>query len=54
MPESVLAKIFNFGTGKGGPIAFISRLLLGWYLREIRRVEIPEDPGEAIVTYPLA
>jgi hypothetical protein len=54
VPESVLAKIFGVGAGKGSPITFISRLLLGWYLREIRRMEIPEDPGEAIVTYPLA
>ena len=38
----------------GGLIAFASRLLLGWYLHEVRRVELPEDPGEAIITYPLA
>jgi hypothetical protein len=38
----------------GGLIALLSRLLLGWYLRELRRVEIPEEPSEAIITYPLA
>jgi len=38
----------------GGLIALLSRLLLGWYLREIRRVEVPEEAGEAIITYPLA
>ena len=31
-----------------------SRLLLGWYLREVRRLKIREEPGEAIITYPLA
>ncbi len=30
------------------------RVLLGWYLREVRRVAVAEAPGEAIVTYPLA
>jgi hypothetical protein len=24
------------------------------YLKEIRRVEIPRDPEDAIITYPLA
>jgi len=31
-----------------------SRLLLGWYLREVRGLKIAEAPGEAIVTYPMA
>lgn len=31
-----------------------SRLLLGWYLREVGRMKIAEQPSEAIVTYPLA
>ena len=31
-----------------------SRLLLGWYLREIRGMKIAPAPGEAIVTYPMA
>jgi hypothetical protein len=30
------------------------RLLLAWYLREVRALDIPQAPGEAIVTYPLA
>jgi hypothetical protein len=29
-------------------------VLLGWYIREVKRIEIAEAPGEAIVTYPLA
>jgi len=32
----------------------IRRVLLGWYIREVRSVEVAEAPGEAIVTYPLA
>lgn len=31
-----------------------SRLLLRWYLREVRRIKIAPAPGEAIVTYPMA
>jgi hypothetical protein len=40
--------------GKAGRRGFFSRMLLGWYLREARRLAISEEPGEAIVTYPLA
>jgi hypothetical protein len=29
-------------------------LLLGWYLHEARRLDVPQDPAEAVVTYPLA
>ena len=31
-----------------------SRLLLAWYLREVRGLMIAQAPGEAIVTYPMA
>jgi hypothetical protein len=31
-----------------------SRLLLAWYLREVRGMKIAPAPGEAIVTYPMA
>lgn len=31
-----------------------SRLLLAWYLREVRALKIAPAPGEAIVTYPMA
>ena len=31
-----------------------SRLLLTWYLREVRGMRIAPAPGEAIVTYPMA
>ena len=30
------------------------RVLLGWYLYEVRRVDIPENREETIITYPLA
>jgi hypothetical protein len=29
-------------------------ILLRWYLREARRLDIPENPDETIITYPLA
>jgi hypothetical protein len=35
-------------------LAVAPRLLFRWYLREVRRLEIPQDPSEAIVTYPFA
>ena len=28
--------------------------LLKWYLREARRIEIAQAPGEATISYPLA
>jgi hypothetical protein len=31
-----------------------SMMLLRWYLREIRRLKVPEDRSEAIATYPFA
>jgi hypothetical protein len=30
------------------------KFLLSWYLREVRGLDLPADPSEAIVTYPLA
>jgi len=29
-------------------------MLFRWYLREIRRLKVPEDRSEAIATYPFA
>jgi hypothetical protein len=29
-------------------------MLFRWYLREIRRLKVSDDRGEAIVTYPFA
>ena len=35
-------------------VALSPAILLRWYLREARRLDIPENPDEAIITYPLA
>lgn len=35
-------------------LAFGERLLLGWYVWEIRRARMAELPGEAVISYPLA
>jgi hypothetical protein len=42
------------GAAAGVTAALGRRVLLSWYLREIRDVKVPEDPGDKIVTYPLA
>ena len=54
VPRPVLARMLALHFGKAGRQGFVSRMLLGWYLREARRLAISEEPGEAIVTYPLA
>ncbi len=42
----------------GAAIAFYlilaRRLLLAWYLREVRGLDLPQAADEAIITYPLA
>ena len=35
-------------------ILFARRLLLAWYLRELRGLDVPPAPDDAIITYPLA
>jgi hypothetical protein len=32
----------------------VRRALLGWYMREVRRIEVAQAPGDARATYPLA
>ena len=54
VPKSVAVRVFAARGATAGPIALLSRLLLGWYLREVTGLDIPEEPGDAIVTYPLA
>ena len=51
--EIVIA-VFIVALLLGGLALCGSRLLLGWYLHEVRREEIAQEPGEAIITYPLA
>lgn len=54
VPELLFTAVTIAGLSIGA-LAFLgSRLLLGWYLREVRRVKITEQPDDAIVTYPLA
>jgi hypothetical protein len=42
------------GVAVGALAAFGRRLLLAWYLKEIRSAPIRQDPEDAIITYPLA
>ena len=35
-------------------LALAPKYLLGWYLHEVRGLNLPAEPGEAIITYPLA
>jgi hypothetical protein len=41
----VVAGFFAFGRGE--------QLLLAWYLRTVRKMDIPQRPQDAIKTYPL-
>ena len=52
--ELVLAVLVLAGMAIGGLGAFGGRLLLAWYLKEIRSAPIRENPEDAIITYPLA
>ena len=55
MPEQlVIAVLLSAAAVVAGLAVFGARFLLSWYLREIWRVEMPQDAEEAIVTYPLA
>lgn len=31
-----------------------SSVLFDWYMREVRQLDIAQDPAEAVITYPLA
>jgi hypothetical protein len=42
------------GAAAGVMVVLGPRMLLRWYLREVRGVKIPEESGDKIVTYPLA
>jgi hypothetical protein len=54
MPEIALVAVIVAVAATGLFAALGSRPLLGWYLREVRRLKIREEPGDAIITYPLA
>ena len=42
------------GAAIAGWMIFGRRLLLAWYLREVRTLDIRQAPDDAIITYPLA
>jgi len=52
--ELAIGVLLFAGAAIAALAVFARRLLLPLYLKEIRRVEIPRDPEDAIITYPLA
>jgi hypothetical protein len=50
----IVVGLVGFAAGLSIGIPLARRALLGWYVREVKRVEVAEAPDEAIVTYPLA
>jgi hypothetical protein len=42
------------GAAAAGATAGAQKLLFRWYMREVRRADIAEDPRDAIATYPFA
>ena len=42
------------GAAIAGSMILGRRLLLAWYLREVRTLDIRQAPDDAIITYPLA
>ena len=54
MPDGVLVARVSAAAAAGGLIAARPRLLFRWYLHEIRRLEIPEDRGDTVATYPFS
>jgi len=46
--------IFAFGAALCISLGSRPQLLLAWYIWQVRRVEVPENPKETIITYPLA
>ena len=54
MPEFAIISVLAAGAAAGVMAALGPRVLLSWYLRAVRGMKVPEDPGDKIVTYPLA
>lgn len=54
MLDGEFVALLSAAVAVGGLIAAAPGLLFRWYLREIRRLEIPEDRGDAVATYPFA
>ena len=54
MTFGILAALLGLCIAAGGFLVAAPQLLFRWYLREVRRLEIPQDPAETIATYPFA
>jgi hypothetical protein len=52
--QLIIAVLLFAGAAIAALAVFARRLLLPLYLKEIRRVEIPRDPEDTIITYQLA
>ena len=51
---SMTLTFITVGAAIGGWLIVARRWLLAWYLREVRRLDLPQAPEDAIITYPLA
>lgn len=54
MPEFAIITVLAAAAAAGVMAALGPRMLLSWYLREVRGVKVSEEPADKIVTYPLA
>ena len=54
MPDGVVAVLLSAGAVVLGFAVIGQKLLFRWYLREIRRLDIPEQRRDAVATYPFA
>ena len=52
--DEALPALLCAGIAAAGLLAAAPRLLFRWYLREVRRLDVPQEPGEAVATYPFA
>lgn len=52
--DALLPALLCLGIAAAGLFAAAPRLLFRWYLREVRRLEVPQEPGEAVATYPFS
>ena len=52
--NEMILLLLAVGAAIAGWMILARRLLLAWYLREVRALDIPPAPDETIVTYPLA
>ena len=48
------ASLWIMGVVLAGLVVLSPTVLRRWYLYEARRLDIPENPDDRIITYPLA